>query len=133
VKTRARREGDEWLITGQKVWTSYAHLATHIFVLCRTGQGSTRHAGLSLLLCELDQPGVTIRPLRTMTGDHEFNEVFFENARCPAEAVVGDVGQGWTVAMTLLGFERGEAAAVLPIKFAKDLERLVALAQDRGI
>jgi len=133
VNTRARREGDEWLITGQKVWTSYAHLATHVFVLCRTSQGSTRHAGLSLLLCELDQPGVTIRPLRTMTGDHEFNEVFFESARCPAEAVVGDVGQGWAVAMTLLGFERGEAAAVLPIKFAKDLERLVALAQDHGI
>ncbi|MCW2756390.1 MAG: putative Acyl-CoA dehydrogenase [Nocardioidaceae bacterium] len=132
VRTRARLDNDEWRIDGQKTWTSYGHLATHIFVLCRTDAEAERHRGMSLLLVEMDQPGVQVRPLRTMTGDNEFNEVFFTDARCPAAAVVGQVNDGWRAAMTLLGFERGEAAAVLPIKFAKDLERLVDLARSSG-
>jgi alkylation response protein AidB-like acyl-CoA dehydrogenase len=127
VRTWAAREGDEWVINGQKTWTSYAHLANHIFVLCRTDRGADRHRGLSFLLCPLHQRGITVRPFRTLTGEAEFNEVFFDNARCPVGNVVGEVNGGWRVAMTLLGFERGEAAATLPMKFAKDLQRLVDL------
>lgn len=132
IRTRAVRDGDEWVITGQKTWTSYGHLATHIFVLCRTDPDAQRHRGISFLLCPIDQPGLTIRPLTTLTGDHEFNEVFFDGARCPVGDVIGEVNDGWSVAMSLLDFERGEAAATLPMKFAKDLERLVALARRYG-
>ena len=132
IRTRAVRDGDEWVITGQKTWTSYGHLATHIFVLCRTDPDAQRHRGISLLLCPLDQGGITLRPLTTLTGDDEFNEVFFDGARCPVSDVIGAVNDGWGVAMSLLGFERGEAAATLPMKFAKDLERLVMLARRHG-
>jgi alkylation response protein AidB-like acyl-CoA dehydrogenase len=132
VRTRARLDGDRWVINGQKTWTSYAHLATHIFLLCRTEAGSVRNKGLSLLIVPLDQPGVQVRPLRTMTGDVDFNEVFLTEAECPADNVIGDVGAGWTVAMGLLGFERGEAAATLPMKFRADLDRLVELARRTG-
>ena len=132
IRTRAVREGNEWVITGQKTWTSYGHLSTHIFVLCRTDPDAQRHRGISFLLCPIDQPGITMRPLTTLTGDHEFNEVFFDGARCPVGDVIGAVNDGWSVAMSLLGFERGEAAATLPMKFAKDLERLVALARRFG-
>jgi hypothetical protein len=132
IRTRAVRDGDEWVITGQKTWTSYGHLATHIFVLCRTDPDAQRHRGISLLLCPLDQAGITLRPLTTLTGDDEFNEVFFDGARCPVGDVIGAVNDGWAVAMSLLGFERGEAAATLPMKFAKDLERLVMLARRHG-
>jgi alkylation response protein AidB-like acyl-CoA dehydrogenase len=131
LRTSAVREGDEWVINGQKIWTSYAHFATHIFVLCRTTKATSRkHEGLSILLVELDQPGVDIRPLKTMTGEDEFNEVFLTGARCGSTDVLGSVGQGWTVAMTLLGFERGEAAATLPIRFRADFDRLMSLARD---
>jgi alkylation response protein AidB-like acyl-CoA dehydrogenase len=132
IRTRARLTGDRWVIDGQKTWTSYAHLATHIFVLCRTEPGSVRNRGLSLLLVPLAQPGIEVRPLRTMTGEVDFNEVFFTGAECPATDVIGEVGSGWTVAMTLLGFERGEAAATLPMKFRADLRRLVELARRTG-
>lgn len=128
VRTSASLKGDAWVINGQKTWTSYGHLANHIFVLCRTDRDAHRHRGLSFLLCPLDQPGVTVRPMKTLTGEAEFNEVFFDDARCPAGNIVGAVNAGWRVAMELLGFERGEAAATLPMKFAKDLQRLVELA-----
>lgn len=132
VRTSASLDGDEWVINGQKIWTSYAHLATHIFVLCRTSKTERKQQGLSILLVEVDQPGIEIRPLKTMTGEAEFNEVFFTDARCPLNAVLGDVGQGWAAAMTLLGFERGEAAATLPIRFRSDFDRLLRLADERG-
>jgi alkylation response protein AidB-like acyl-CoA dehydrogenase len=131
IRTRAVLDGDTWRINGQKVWTSYGHLATHIFVLCRTGPGE-RHSRLSVLLCPLDQPGVDLRPLRTMTGEAEFNEVFFVDAECPCDAVVGPVGSGWAVAMTLLGFERGEAVALLATRFRNDFNRLYDLAAQTG-
>ncbi|MCB1013335.1 MAG: acyl-CoA dehydrogenase family protein, partial [Microthrixaceae bacterium] len=107
VKTRARLEGDEWVIDGQKVWTSMAHEAQWCFVIARTEPGSSRHAGLSFLLVEMDQPGVEVRPIIQLTGTSEFNEVFFEGARTPAANIVGEPGAGWGVAMGLLGFERG--------------------------
>ncbi len=128
VRTEAQLENGQWRINGQKTWTSYGHLASHIFVLCRTARDAPRHSGLSLLLCDLDQPGIEVRPMLTMTGEHEFNEVFFTDAACPEASVVGPVNAGWRTAMTLLGFERGEAAAVLPVKFAQDLKRIVRLA-----
>jgi alkylation response protein AidB-like acyl-CoA dehydrogenase len=128
VRTRAQLDGDRWIINGQKTWTSYGHLATHIFVLCRTSDTVPAHRGLSILLCPLDQPGVQVRPLRTITGEAEFNEVFFTDAVCPADSVLGEVDAGWTVAMALLGYERGEAAATLPVKFGNDLARIIRLA-----
>jgi alkylation response protein AidB-like acyl-CoA dehydrogenase len=134
VRTQAAFVNDRWIVNGQKTWTSYGHLANHIFVLCRTNRdpGVSRYRSLSLLLCSLDQPGVDVRPMKMMTGDDEFSEVFFTDAVCDAEGVVGPVGAGWEVAMTLLGFERGETAATLPTKFAKDVERLTELARERG-
>jgi len=129
---RTELDGDEWVINGQKIWTTYGHLANHIFVLGRTGTGSRPHEGVTFLLVDMDQPGIEVRPIKMMSGDSEFNEVFFTDVRCPKDAVLGEVGRGWAVAMTLLGFERGEAGAVLPIRFREELDRLVALAQDRG-
>jgi alkylation response protein AidB-like acyl-CoA dehydrogenase len=132
IRTSAMLENGRWIINGQKTWTSYGQLASHIFVLCRTERGSQRHKGLSILLCEIDQPGIEIRPLKTLTGEAEFNEVFFTDAECAEGSIVGEVNQGWGVAMSLLGFERGEAAATLPMKFAQDLKRLCELAHRYG-
>lgn len=132
VGTRAELDGDEWLINGQKIWTSAGHLANHIFVLARTDPDVAKHKGITFLLVPMDQAGVEVRPIRMMTGDSEFNEVFFTNARCPKANVIGGVNNGWIVAMTLLGYERGEAAATLPIMFRIEFDRLVQLAKQRG-
>ncbi|MEY4371254.1 MAG: hypothetical protein RL219_23 [Actinomycetota bacterium] len=130
--TRAVLDGDQWIINGQKIWTSAGHLADHIFVLCRTDTDAPRHKGISFLLCDMRQPGVEVRPIKMMSGDSEFNETFFTDAVAPKENVVGGVNNGWAVAMTLLGFERGEAAATLPLRFAAEVERLLAMASERG-
>ncbi|HET6793559.1 MAG TPA: acyl-CoA dehydrogenase [Acidimicrobiales bacterium] len=130
--TRAVRDGDEWVINGQKIWTSAGHLANWIFVLTRTDPEAPKHRGITFLLCPMDQPGVEVRPIRMLSGESEFNEVFFTDARTPAENVLGEVNGGWAVAMTLLGFERGEAAATLPIAFGGELDRLLALVADSG-
>jgi alkylation response protein AidB-like acyl-CoA dehydrogenase len=132
VRTSAVADDTSWTINGQKTWTSYGHLATHIFVLCRTDPTAPRHQSMSILLVPLDQPGIEVRPLRTMTGEPEFNEVFFTDAVCGIGDVLGPVNDGWRVAMTLLGFERGEAAATLPTKFRNDFERLVELVRRYG-
>ena len=131
--TRAVLDGDEWVVNGQKIWTSAGHLADHIFVLCRTDPEAPKHKGISFLLCDMRQPGVEVRPIKMISGQSEFNEVFFTDARVPKENVVGGVNNGWAVAMTLLGFERGEAAATLPIRYMADWNRLVALARDYGV
>jgi alkylation response protein AidB-like acyl-CoA dehydrogenase len=111
VRTRARLEqgahGAQWVIDGQKVWTSLAQYSDWIFALCRTQEGSRGNQGLSYLLVPLRQPGVTIRPIREMTGEAEFNETFFSGARTAAHHVVGAPGEGWKVAMGTLAFERG--------------------------
>jgi alkylation response protein AidB-like acyl-CoA dehydrogenase len=125
-------DGDEWVINGQKIWTSAGHVANWIFVLCRTDPDAPKHKGITFLLCPMDQPGIEVRPIRMITGDSEFNEVFFTDARCAKENVVGEVNGGWAVAMTLLGYERGEAAAVFPLKFRTELDRLVGLARANG-
>jgi alkylation response protein AidB-like acyl-CoA dehydrogenase len=127
VRTRATLDGDEWVIDGQKVWTSLAHLADWCFVLARTGPD--RHAGLSYLLVPMRQPGVTVRPIRQLTGTAEFNEVFFDGARTAADLVVGGVGNGWKVAMGTLAFERGAATLGQQVGFRRELDRLVELAR----
>lgn len=132
LSTRAVLDDDEWVINGQKIWTSGGHLANWIFVLVRTDPDAAPHRGISLLLVPMDQPGIEIRPIKNMGGESDFNEVFFTDARCPRENVVGNVNEGWRVAMTLLGFERGEAAAVLPIMFRTELDRLFDLAIENG-
>jgi hypothetical protein len=124
-------EGD-WVIDGQKIWTSVADRANWIFLLARTDPRARGHRGVSFLLCPLDQPGVEIRPIRQLTGDSDFNEVFFTGARTPAGMVVGAPGEGWQVAMTLLAHERGDEAATNPIGFRAELDRLLALAAERG-
>ncbi len=129
---RATLDGDEWVIDGQKIWTSAGHLANWIFVLARTDPDAPKHKGITFLLVPMDQPGVEVRPIAMLSGESEFNEVFFTAARCPAANVVGAVNGGWAVAMTLLGYERGEAAATMPIMFRTELDRLVALARERG-
>jgi alkylation response protein AidB-like acyl-CoA dehydrogenase len=132
VGTRAVLDGDEWVLNGQKIWTSAGHLADWIFVLARTDTDAPKHKGISFLLVPMTQPGVEVRPIEMISGESEFNEVFFTDAKCPKENVVGQVNGGWAVAMTLLGYERGEAAAVLPIRFRAELDRLAALAKERG-
>lgn len=132
LSTRAVLDGDEWVINGQKIWTSGGHLANWIFVLVRTNPQAPPHRGISMLLVPMDQDGVEVRPIRNMGGETDFNEVYFTDARCPKENVLGEVDNGWRVAMTLLGFERGEAAATLPIMFRSELERLFDLARENG-
>jgi len=130
---RAVLDGDQWVINGQKVWTSQGHLADHIFLLTRTNPAVPKHRGITFLLVDMRQPGVEVRPIRMISGDAEFNEVYFTDATCPRDAVVGGVDNGWSVAMTLLGYERGEAAATLPLRFRTELDRLLAMARDRGV
>ncbi|TRO59922.1 acyl-CoA dehydrogenase family protein [Streptomyces sp. IB201691-2A2] len=132
LRTRAVREGEEWVIDGQKVWTSGAHHSDWIFVLARTDPDASKHRGISFLLVPLDQPGVEVRPFRMMSGQLHFNEVFFNGARTRADLVVGGVDNGWTVAQSLLGVERGEEAATNPILFRAEVERLVELARQYG-
>ena len=130
---KAVLDGDQWVINGQKVWTSAGHLADHIFLLARTDPDAPKHKGISFLLVDMRQPGVEVRPIKMISGESEFNEVYFTDAVCPKDDVVGGVNNGWAVAMTLLGFERGEAAATLPIRFQAELDRLIALAVERGV
>lgn len=132
VQTKARLDGGEWVIDGQKVWTSNAHLSQWAFVVCRTEPGSERHRGLSFLLVPLDQDGVEVRPIEQLTGGSEFNEVFFTGARTAADLVVGEPGDGWRVAMALLGFERGVSVLAQVVGFARELEGVVGLAKENG-
>ncbi|MDQ6783256.1 MAG: acyl-CoA dehydrogenase family protein [Actinomycetota bacterium] len=129
---RAVLDGDEWVINGQKMWTSAAHQANMIFVLARTDPDVAKHKGITFLLVPMDQPGVEVRPIRMLNGSAEFNETFFTDARTTRDSVIGSVNEGWAVAMTLLGYERGEAAATVPISFRAELDRLLDLARERG-
>ena len=129
---RAILDGDEFVVNGQKIWTSAGHLADHIFVLTRTDADAPKHKGISFLLMDMRQPGVEVRPIRMISGESEFNEVFFTDARVPKDDVIGGLNNGWAVAMTLLGFERGEAAATQSIRFQNEFERLTELARTYG-
>ena len=132
VATTAVLDGDQWVINGQKVWTSLAHLSHWCFVVARTEKGSKRHAGLSYLLVPLDQPGVQVRPIVQLTGTSEFNEVFFDDARTDADLVVGAPGDSWRVAMGTLTFERGVSTLGQQIVYARELSGLVDLAKRNG-
>lgn len=134
VKTRARQDpaSGDWLIQGQKVWTSLAHEADWCFVLARTEVGSVGHQGLSFLLVPMAQPGVLVRPIEQMTGTSEFNEVFFDEARTPACNIVGRPGEGWKIAMALLGFERGVSTLGQQMQFHNQLQRIIDIARGNG-
>ncbi len=132
VTTTGRLDGGEWKIRGQKVWTSLAHVADWIFVLARTTPGSRRGDGLSMLLVPMRQPGITVRPIRQLTGTSEFNEVFFDDARTSADLVLGAPGAGWAVARYLLGVERGAATFGQQIQFGREFDELVARARQAG-
>jgi alkylation response protein AidB-like acyl-CoA dehydrogenase len=132
LSTRAVLDGDRWVIDGQKLWTSRAREADRIFLLARTDPAAPKHRGITFLLADMHQPGVDVRPITAMSGESEFNEVFFSGATTPSDHVVGEVDGGWAVASTLLGLERGEEAATNPILFRAELDRLLALARERG-
>ena len=132
VATTAALDGDEWVITGQKIWTSLAHVADWCFLLARTQAGSRRSEGLSYLLVPMRQSGITVRPIRQLTGTSEFNEVFFDGARTRRDLVVGAPGDGWRVAMGTLSFERGVATLGQQIGFERELGRLVEEARRTG-
>lgn len=132
VSTKAQRVGDEWSITGQKVWTSLAQHADWCFVIARTEPGSTRHQGLSYLLVPMHQPGVEVRPILQLTATSEFNEVFFDDARTAAGLVVGGEGNGFKVAMATLGFERGVSTLAQQIAFRRELDAVIDTATRTG-
>ncbi len=132
VKTRAVLDGDEWIIDGQKIWTSAGHLANWIFVVARTDPDAPKHKGITFILCPMDQQGVEVRPIEMISGESEFNEVFFTDARAPRDHIIGQVNDGWRVAMALLGFERGKDAATASIGFRNELDRLFAYARELG-
>jgi len=118
-------DGSKWIINGQKIWTSYAHKATHMFCLVRTEPDAAKHAGISYLLVDIRQPGVTVRPLVQITGQKEFSEVFFDNAETPADMLVGERGKGWNVTRSTLKHERsGIATMTWSLSMFRDLVKL---------
>jgi alkylation response protein AidB-like acyl-CoA dehydrogenase len=132
LTTSARLDGDNWVITGQKVWTSLAREADWCFVLARSEPGSRRSSGLSYLLVPMNQPGITIRPIQQLTGTSEFNEVFFDGARTARDLVVGEVGDGWRVAMATLAIERGVSTLGQQVGYQRELEALIDEARRTG-
>jgi len=132
VRTRAHREGDEYILEGHKIWTSMGAIADWCFVLCRTEPGSVGPKGLSFLLVNMHQPGVRVRPIRQMTGESEFSEVFFDGVRARADDRIGAEGEGWKIAMALLGFERGISTLAQQMHFRNELTELIDTAQANG-
>ncbi len=132
LQTRAVLDGEEWVINGQKVWTTQAQYADYIFLLARTDPNAEKHAGISYLLVPMRQPGVEVRPIVQVDGSADFNEVFFTDVRCPKDNVVGGVNNGWKVANTTLGFERGSSATTGHRRFLKEWEQVLAEARRNG-
>ena len=132
LKTSAVLDGDEWVINGQKVWTTQAQLADYVFLLARTDPNAPQHAGISYLLVPMNQEGIEVRPITQVDGSSEFNEVFFSNARCPKDNVVGGVNNGWKVAMTTLGFERGSSSTTGYRRFLKEWDAIVAASKRKN-
>lgn len=130
VRTRAERRGDKFIVNGQKIWTSYAQYSQWCFALVRTDPDAPKHKGLSFLLIDMSSPGISIRPLRQISGECEFNETFFDDVEVPAENIVGDINDGWRIAMTTLAYERGpEDALGRQIRFKQELEKLIETAE----
>ncbi len=131
LRTSAVIDGDDFVLNGQKIWTTFGPWADWIFVLART-DSKDRYGGISFILCKLDTPGITVRPLRQITGESEFGEVFFEDARVPRTNLVGQIGEGWRIAMTVLAYERGAGSLSLAARYARDLGRLAATCKELG-
>jgi len=131
LRTEAIRDGDDFIVNGQKIWTTLAQDATHMFALVRTDKEAKKQAGISFLLIDLSIPGITIRPIKDIVGYEEFCEVFFDNVRVPAENLVGEINQGWTIAKALLGFERIFLGSPKQSRYA--LSQLTALAEQLGL
>ena len=132
VQTRARLDGDQWRIDGQKAWTSWAEWADWCFVLCRSNPDVPKHQGLAYLLVPMRQPGIEIRPILQMTGDSEFSDVFFDGAQTAAENIVGQPGDGWRVAMGTLSFERGALTLGQQLSFRNELDQVIEIAKRNG-
>jgi alkylation response protein AidB-like acyl-CoA dehydrogenase len=132
LKTRAVRDGDQWAVTGQKVWTTFAHHAKWCMLVARTDPDAPKHKGLTYFLMDMEQDAVQVRPLRQITGESEFNELFLEEARIPDENIVGGEGNGWNVAITTLMHERATLAFGLQVGVKISLGELLRLARERG-
>ena len=132
VRTKARLEGGEWVVNGQKIWTSLAHISDWIFVVSRSEEGSKGPKGLTFLMMEIDQPGIEIRGIKQINGDGEFNETFFTDARCPEDSLIGAPGEGWKIAMGLLAFERGVSTLGQQMGFRNELDEIIAAAKANG-
>ncbi|MEA2158649.1 MAG: hypothetical protein QOD66_1029, partial [Solirubrobacteraceae bacterium] len=133
LKTRAVRDGSDWVVTGQKVWTTLAHQAKWCMLVARTDSEAAKHKGLTYFLMDMEQDAVQVRPLRQITGESEFNELFIEEARIPDENVIGGVGNGWNVAITTLMHERAGLAFASAIAIRRSLNDLIALCRERGV
>jgi alkylation response protein AidB-like acyl-CoA dehydrogenase len=133
LKTRAVKTNGNWKITGQKVWTTYAHEAKYCMLLARTDQDAPKHKGITYFILDMDQPNVDVRPLRQITGEAEFNEIFLEEAEVPDENIIGQVGGGWGVAITTLMFERAGLGAAAVMGLKRSMEDLLALIRERGL
>src|SRR5919109_627580 len=132
LATRAVLQGDTFVVNGQKVWTSMAHVADWCFLLVRTDPDAPKHKGISFLLVDMKTPGITVRPLRQLTGEAEFNEVFFDNVRVPRDNLVGKLHEGWAVAITTLAYERDLLTFIRHIALRNALHRLVRLTRRQG-
>jgi alkylation response protein AidB-like acyl-CoA dehydrogenase len=132
LKCSAVLDGDEWVINGQKVWTTQGQFADYVFLLARTDPTASKHKGISYLLVPMRQPGVEVRPITQPDGTAEFNEVFFDNARCPKDNVVGGVNNGWAVTNTTLAHERGMSATTSYRRFEEELRLMTETARANG-
>lgn len=128
LATRAEHRGDHYVLNGHKIWTSFAHIADYCFVLARTDPGAQRHKGISFLLVDMKSPGVRVEPIRQITGEADFNEVFFEDVRVPLDALVGEENGGWRLAMAAASFERGTYFIPRQVRFTQEVEALGRLA-----
>jgi alkylation response protein AidB-like acyl-CoA dehydrogenase len=131
LRTKAVVDGNELVVTGQKIWTSFANVADYQELLVRTNTDVPKHKGITWVICDMSTPGIDIRPIRTIEGGADFNEVFYDEVRIPIENVVGDIDNGWSVAMSTLSFERGTAFTVSQVQLASSVERLIELARSR--
>jgi alkylation response protein AidB-like acyl-CoA dehydrogenase len=130
LKTRAVRKGDHYVLNGHKIWTSFAHIADYCFVLARTDPAAARHKGISFLLVDMKSPGVRVEPIRQITAEADFNEVFFEDVKVPLDSLVGEENGGWRLAMAAASFERGTYFIPRQVRFAQELEALKLLAAE---
>ena len=128
LQTQAVKDGSDYLITGQKIWSSCAHLSDWMFLLARTDPDAPKHRGITFFVVDLKTPGITMRPIINMVGDHHFNEEYFDNVRVPAENIVGELNRGWYVAMTTLNFERD--GTMYTAKARKPLDMLIELLKE---